>query len=551
VVPIENASMEGRTVVQWDKDDCEDLGLVKIDFLGLGMMAVLQDTLALGRPRGGPAELHEIPQDDAATYDAMCRADTVGVFQIESRAQMATLPRLQPRCFYDVAMQVSIVRPGPIVGKLVHPLIRRRQGLEPVSYLDPSVDELVRPTLQRTHGVILFQEQMLKIAMDLGNFTGAEAEELRRALGFTRNKDRLQKALEKLSAALRAKGCNETVVAKVVESCSSFAAYGFPESHALSFALLAYASTWLKVHRPAEFFASLLNNQPMGFYSPATLIQDARRHGVVFKPVCVQRSDWPCAVEDARTVRLGLRQIKGLREAAARAMLAARGQGAGETGRGGFRSLEDFLARTSFSAAERRALAAVGALNALAGHRRAALWQIEAAWSTGETLFRQSDLAFADSTASAENPRNHCHSPLPAMTVGERLTANFHGLALTVGAHPMTLVREKIPEVWRAGDLPLARDGDRVHIAGSVICRQRPGTAKGFVFLSLEDETGIANAVVRPDLFERTRLMINEEHTLRVIGRVQNQAGVIHVKAEQIEPLRFREIPAQSSHDFR
>ena len=552
VVPIEPAAMEKRCVVQWDKDDCEELGLVKIDFLGLGMMMVLQDTLALCRARGGPADLAAIPQDDAKTYARMQAADTVGIFQIESRAQMATLPRFKPACFYDVAMQVSIVRPGPIVGKLAHPLIRRRQGLETVTYIDPSVDELVKPTLERTKGVILFQEQMLKIAMDLADFTGSEAEELRRAMGFTRNTERLEKALAKLRAALRTKGRNEAVVKKVVDSCTSFAAYGFPESHAISFALLAYASTWLKVHWPAEFTASLLNNQPMGFYSPATLVQDARRHGLKVKPVCVQTSQWECTVESENSIRIGLRYVKGVQEKRVRAMLAERAVRP-------FASIGDFLARTKFIAGERRALASVGALHALASHRRAALWQVEAAWSAEESLFQRVDLAHGalappDGAADGKTTNGltaEDASPLAPMTRPERMQADFGGLNLTVGEHPMALVRERLSEVWRATDLPLGTHGDRVKVAGSVICRQRPGTAKGFVFISLEDETGIANVVVMPDLFEQRRMVINEEPALGVVGRLQIQDGVIHVKAETIEALNRDEVPTQASHDFR
>jgi len=532
VVPLENATMPGRVVVQWDKDDCEDLGIVKVDFLGLGMMAVLQDTFALCRERGHPVELYTVPPDDAATYAAMQRADTVGVFQIESRAQMASLPRLRPACFYDVAMQVAIVRPGPIVGNLAHPLVRRRNGLEPVTYIDPSVDDIVAPILRRTLGVILFQEQMLELAIKLADFSGGEAEELRRSMGFVKNDGRLQRALAKLVTALRAKGRSEAVVKKVSEAALSFAAYGFPESHALSFALLAYASTWLKVHRPAEFTASLLNHQPMGFYSPATLLQDGRRHGLRAQPVCVMHSGWDCTVEAADVIRIGLRYVKGLRETAARALLAERALRP-------FASLGDFLRRTTFNPAERRALAAVGALNAFAGHRRAALWQVEAAWSEDEALFRH----FAGAGDEAA-------SPLAAMTLAERLRADFTALELTTGVHPMALVRDRLSDVWRAADLPLGRDGERVAIAGSVICRQRPGTAKGFVFISLEDETGIANAIVLPQLFEAKRLVITQESALRITGRLQNLHGVIHVKAQSIEPLVEAALPAQASHDF-
>ncbi len=532
VVPLENASMPGRVVCQWDKDDCEDMGIVKVDFLGLGMMAVLQDTFELCAKRGHPLELYRIPQNDRATFRAMRAADTVGVFQIESRAQMATLPRFKPRTFYDVAMQVAIVRPGPIVGNLAHPLIRRRSRQEQPDWIDPSVAAIVKPILQRTSGVILFQEQMLELSMKLAHFSGGQAEELRRAMGFTRNPERLDKALAKLCAALRSAGHNENVVRRVSESALSFAAYGFPESHAISFALLAYASCWLKIHHPAEFTASLLNNQPMGFYSPATILQDGRRHGLKIKPVCVASSEWDCTVEAEDTIRIGLRYVKGLRRAPAQAMLAERG------GRP-FASIEDFLRRTTFAASERRALAAVGALNAFVSHRRAALWQVEAAWSEDEALFR--NLA----SPEAADP------PLAPMTVPERLAADFSGLELTVGTHPMALMRSRLPDAWRATDLPLGRDGEHVTIAGSVICRQRPGTAKGFVFVSLEDETGIANAVIVPQVFERERLTITQERALKISGRLQNQSGVIHVHAERIEPLPQANLPALASHDFR
>ena len=566
VVPLENASMPGRVVVQWDKDDCEDLGIVKVDFLGLGMMAVLQDTFKLCADRGHPLELYKIPQDDEKTYAAMQAADTIGVFQIESRAQMASLPRMRPACFYDVAMQVAIVRPGPIVGNLAHPLIRRRNGLEPIEYMDPSVDHLVAPILRRTLGVILFQEQMLELAIKLADFTGGEAEELRRSMGFVKNNGRLQKALARLITALRAKGRNEAVVKKVSESAMSFAAYGFPESHALSFGLLAYASTWLKVHKPAEFTASLLNNQPMGFYSPATILQDGRRHELKVKPVCVVRSEWNCTVESADTIRIGLRYIKGLREAAARVMLTARQAEP-------FTSLDDFLRRTRFNPPERRALASVGALNVFAGHRRAALWQVEAAWSEDEALFKHhtvEELRIADRgsrilasplhASGILNPQSAIRdpqfedqpsSPLAPMTLTERFHADFSGLELTAGTHPMALIRPQLSDVWRAADLMLGRDGERVTIAGSVICRQRPGTAKGFVFISLEDETGIANSIVVPQLFEARRLVITQEPALRITGKLQNQHGVIHVKAEKIEALTETALPAQTSHDFR
>jgi error-prone DNA polymerase len=407
--------------------------------------------------------------------------------------------------------------------------------LEPVTYIDPSVDHLVEPILKRTLGVILFQEQMLELAIKLADFSGAEAEELRRSMGFVKNDGRLAKALAKLVAALKRNGHNEVVIKKVSDSAVSFAAYGFPESHALSFGLLAYASTWLKVHRLAEFTASLLNNQPMGFYSPATILQDARRNGRNLRvlPVCVQHSDWRCTVHDHNTIRIGLCYVKGLRESAARAMLASRQEGP-------FASLDDFLRRTSFSAPERRALAAVGALNAFTSHRRAALWQVEAAWSEEESLFRH----FAEESDTAP-------VPLKSMTLEERLQADFAGLELTAGRHPMALLRDKLRDTICASDLTLEKHGAYVTIAGSVICRQSPGTAKGFVFISLEDETGIANAIVVPPLFERLRLVITQEPSLKISGRLQNLHGVIHIKAEKIQPLTEAALPAQASHDFR
>jgi error-prone DNA polymerase len=347
--------------------------------------------------------------------------------------------------------------------------------------------------------------------------------------------------MEKLCTNMRARGHNDAVIEMVQESAYSFALYGFPEAHSISFALIAYASTWLKAHRPAEFVASLLNNQPMGFYSPATLVQDARRHGVVFRPVCVVRSETRCMVESDGVVRIGLSYVKGVRAAAFQAMVSARVERP-------FASLDDWLARTNFTATERRALASVGALNAFATHRRAGLWQVEAAWATEENLFKsvaglgEAGPGSADLATEIE--------PLAPMTLAERYHADFAGTTLTTGVHPMTMVRDQLPDVWRAADLPLARHGDRVKVAGSVICRQRPGTAKGFVFVSLEDETGIANAVVPPQLFEKHRLVITQSHALAITGRLQNQDGVIHIKAETFAPLAPIELPAGTSHDF-
>jgi error-prone DNA polymerase len=523
-VPLENAAMENRSVLQWDKTDCEEAGIVKVDLLGLGMMAVIQDTLEVCSERGQPVDLARIPKDDPKTFEMMQTADTVGVFQIESRAQMSTLPRMKPRTFYDLAIEVAIIRPGPIQGDAVNPYLKRRSGEEPVTYLD----ERARPILERTLGVVLFQEQMLRLAMELGGFTAAEADELRRAIGFTRSQERLNRMKAKLADGLRKNGVGEQACAWLLKSLESFALYGFPESHAISFALIAYSSVWLKVHRAAAFFAALLNNQPMGFYSPATLIQDGRRHGVKFLPVCVVHSDEKARVQDDATVRLGLRAVSGIRAEPIRRMLAARRETP-------FSSVADFLCRTDFSPEEQRALSGTGALNALAGHRREALWQVAAAHKD-DGLLRAAEEAAA--------------APLAKMTLMERMQADFTHLGLTTGAHPMALVRDRLPDVIRASDLARARPRTRVKIAGAVITRQRPGTAKGVCFITLEDETGLANAIVRPGLFERERLTINLEPALIITGRLQNEEGVIHVLAEKIEGMPRLGLPEQASHDF-
>jgi error-prone DNA polymerase len=527
-VPLENARMPGRSVLQWDKTDCEDMGMVKIDLLGLGMMAVLQDSLEICARRGRPVDLARLPKDDPETFRMIREADTVGMFQIESRAQIATLPRMKPVVFYDLVVEVAIIRPGPIHGDAVNPYLERRAGRAPVTY----PDERARPILERTLGVILFQEQILRLAMEIGGFSAAEADEFRRAIGFTRSPERLERMKVKFAAAMKRNGVADEAAAFILKSIASFALYGFPESHAISFALIAYASAWLKAHRPAEFYASLLNCQPMGFYSPASLVQDARRHGIRILPPCVQASEAKCRVDDDTTLRLGLLCVHGVRAGAVAGLLAARA-------RGPFASLPDFLRRTGFSAAERRALAGAGALNALAGHRRAALWNVESTASEDD-LFR---------LAAAEDPPED--SPLGRMSPLERLQADYTHVSLTTGAHPMKLLRDRLPGLWPAAKLTEAATGARVKIGGAVITRQRPGTAKGVCFITLEDETGFANAIVRPALFERERLVISLEPALVITGRLQNEEGVIHVLAETIAALPAAGLPEQASHDFR
>ncbi len=526
-VPLENASMPGRSVLQWDKSDCEDMKMIKIDLLGLGMMAVLSEAVEICERRGQPVDYARIPRDDAKCFEMAQAADTIGVFQIESRAQMATLPRMKPATFYDLAIEVALIRPGPIQGDAVNPYLERRAGKQPVTY----PDERARPILERTLGVVLFQEQILRVAMELGGFTASEADELRRAIGFTRSTERLDRMKLKLREALLRNRVTPEATESIITSLASFALYGFPESHAISFALIAYSSLWLKAHQPAVFLAALINNQPMGFYSVATLVQDARRHGVKVLPPCVQVSEARTRVDDDRTIRLGIGSIKGVRAASVDAMLAARNARP-------FVSVEDFLRRTSFSAKERRALAGAGALNALAGHRRAALWQVETQAANDE-LFR---FAVAeDATPPA---------PLEPMTLVERVRADYTHLELTTGAHPMKLIRDQLNDVWPAEELKQCANGQRVTIAGAVTCRQRPGTASGVVFVTLEDETGTANAIIWPKLFEQARLVINLEPALMITGKLQNESGVIHVVAEHVEPLPNLSIPVQSSHDY-
>ncbi|HEY6229453.1 MAG TPA: OB-fold nucleic acid binding domain-containing protein, partial [Verrucomicrobiae bacterium] len=485
--------------------------------------------------RGRPIDIAQLPTDDATTYEMMQKADTIGVFQIESRAQMATLPRMKPTCFYDVVIEVAIIRPGPIQGHLMHPYLARRQGKEEVSYYGD--EERLKPVLERTLGVPLFQEQMLKIAMVMADFTGSEAEELRRALSFHRSEERMNKVKAKLELAMQRKGFEPQIIQQVIDAIGSFALYGFPESHAISFAILAYASAYLKVHRAVEFYASLLNNQPMGFYSPATIVKDARRHGVHFKPVDVTISDWNYKIESDDTLRIGLRAVEGLRHVQAEYLLEQRAKRP-------FENLEDFKRRARLHKDELRTLAEVGALNAFADHRRAALWEVE------ESLVGDDDLFFAvDRTSSVEILQNG-RTPLPHMTDVERLAADYSGLSLTIGPHPMTFLRPHLRNVWRAVDLPNGQHGQIIRIAGNVICRQRPGTAKGFVFISLEDETGVSNAIVAPQLFEKLRLTITQESFLLIEGRLQTTDGVYVIQARHIERLDHGQLQGAASYDF-
>jgi error-prone DNA polymerase len=535
IVPLEPATMPGRVVIQWDKEDCADLGLIKVDLLGLGMLAVLEDSIQIIREvHGEEVDLAHLPKNDEKVYDALQRADTIGLFQVESRAQMSCLPRLRPKEFYDIVVQVAIIRPGPIVGKMLHPYLKRRQGLEEPQCLHPWLE----PVLKRTLGVPLFQEQLLRMAMIVAGFTGAEAEELRRAFGFKRSEARMREVEVKLRRGMDSNGITGPTQDTIVQSITSFALYGFPESHAASFALLAYASTYLRCRYLAAFTCALLNNQPMGFYHPSTIVQDAQRHGLRALPVDITRSEWKCAVAPQQNfaLRLGLNYVRGLRKSTGEAIVAARAQRP-------FANIQDLVRRVpTISKEELRDLAEIGALNFIDGarrsHRRDALWQSEAALRrTGPLLEPLQPCAEA--------------TPLAAMTTEERVTADFRGTGLTVGRHPMALRRDELAQrgVLSATELRHSRDGEWVRIAGSVICRQRPGTAKGFVFLSLEDETGISNAIVTPDLFDANKLVLVSAPYLLIEGVLQNQQGVVSVRARRFEPLTFAQ-PVIQSKDF-
>ncbi len=527
VVPLEPATMPGRVVVQWDKDDCADLGLIKVDLLGLGMMAVLEETLARIRESyREEVDLAHLPPDDPATYSALQRADTIGMFQVESRAQQAVLPRMMPQRFYDVVVQVGIIRPGPIVGKMVHPYLKRRQGREPAECLHPSLERVLRRTL----GVPIFQEQLLRMAMIASNFSGGEAEDLRRAFSHKRSEAKMKEIEVRLRAGMDRNGIAGPVQDTIVQAIASFALYGFPESHAASFALLAYASAYLKTHYLAAFTAAMLNNQPMGFYHPSTLIKDAQRHGLKVKPADVTVSGWPCTLE-MPALRLGLRYVRGLRQEAAEAIVRRRP----------FASIDDLVRRVpELRKDELTRLAAVGALNALepAG-RRGAMWESARAIQPAGPLFLSRD-------------REGAETPLNPMTPEERLHADYLGTGVTIGRHPMAWRRAEMDarQATPAACLHSLRNGRAVRVGGAVIVRQRPATAHGFVFLSLEDETGIANIIVTPYVFEQYRLTLVGAPFLFIEGTLQNVDGVVSVKATRIEPLAaWAAEPV--SHDFR
>ena len=529
VVPIQPATMANRTIVQWDKNDCEELGIVKIDLLGLGILAAMQESISICRTRGKDLDLATIPPDDPRVFELLHRADTIGTFQVESRAQMATLPILKPNNFYDIAIQVAIIRPGPITGDLMHPYLNRRLKLESVDYIHNDCQDI----LERTLGVPLFQEQMLSIAKVMADFSGSEIDDLRRAISFNRSHIKMTRATSLLRERMSANGITTDVQEKIIHATGNFSLYGFPESHAISFAYLAYASCWLKVNHPAEFYTGLINHQPMGFYSVNSLLQDAKHHSLRILPISCIHSGIITEVIDDRTIRLGLNRLKNLRSETIQNITAERMQRS-------FESLGDFLRRVKPSEKERRSLALSGALNELpqVEHRRQAMWQAEL--PLHDDLFQGN---------SAEFP-----VMIPAMTLAERLSADFAVQGASSGPHPMKLWRESVAsrKIQRARDLQNLPGGIPVIVGGMAICRQRPGTAKGHCFISLEDETGISNLFIPKETFYHFRQIIVTEPFLLATGRLQRSRGdqpTICVTA--VAPLAGTD-PNQAavSHDF-
>jgi error-prone DNA polymerase len=536
VVPLEPATMPGRVVLQWDKDDCADLGLIKVDLLGLGMMAVLKDSIGLIRDHyGEEVDLAHLPQNCPDVYGTICKADTIGMFQIESRAQMASLPLNNPQVFNDLSAQVAIIRPGPIQGGMTNPYLRRRQGKEQVTYAHPLLIPILKPTL----GVPLYQEQLLRMAKECARITAGQAEELRRSMGHKRSVERMQEMDSILIEGMIQNGIPAEARETILNQIKSFALYGFPQSHAASFALLAYASAFLKVRYLAAFTAALLNNQPMGFYHPATLVKDAQRHGLRVKAIDVTRSDWNCSLENdgnQLVLRVGLCYVRGLQQAPAEALTRQRSFAP-------FSSVEDLARRVpQLSRANLEMLARIGALNNLGHdrrlHRRDALWQVGLATHKVGPLFE----GVYETEVS---------SPLARMNIEERLISDYHGTGMTVGPHPMAYRREALRTMGIVSSQQLKGllDGSAATVAGHVIVRQRPGTAKGVIFLTLEDETGNSNVIVSPEFYDQNRMTVVRERFVRISGVVQNRDSVVHLMARSISPLAVSAAEI-SSHDF-
>jgi error-prone DNA polymerase len=529
LVPIEPASMADRQVIEWDKDDIDALRFMKVDVLGLGMLGCLRRAFNLMREhRGIRMDLATVPPEDPATYAMIRKADTLGTFQIESRAQMSMLPRLKPRTFYDIVIQVAIVRPGPIQGDMVHPYLRRREGLEPVEYPTPEL----RRVLEKTLGVPLFQEQAMQVAIVCAGFTPGEADALRRSMATFKFTGGVHHFRDKMITGMVAHGYTAEFAAETFSRIEGFGSYGFPESHAASFALIAYASAWLKCHHPDVFCAALLNAQPMGFYAPAQIVRDARLHGVEVRPVCVNASAWDCTLEPASgrylAVRLGLRMAKGLAGLQADTLIAHRGAG--------YRSVHDLWQRTDLPRSALERLAEADAFHALGLDRRAAVWAIRGLPDNRLPLF---DLLEPDGTVPAPPPDPEPAVALPRMTEGREVVEDYRATGLSLHRHPVSFLRADLRRqgIVRCADLADIRDGRRVTVAGIVLVRQRPGSARGVLFITIEDETGHANLILWPSVFDRQRRLVLSAGMLACRGKLQKEGEVIHVIADTLTDL--------------
>jgi error-prone DNA polymerase len=535
VAPIEPATMKGRTVIPWDKDDIDTLGFFKLDVLGLGMLTAIRKMLASvqhdERVRAGTAidQLARVPTEDPAVYEALCHADTVGVFQIESRAQMSMLPRLKPRVFYDLVIEVAIVRPGPIQGGMVHPYLRRRNNEESRAAPHP----ILEPVLSRTFGVPLFQEQVMQLAIVGAGYSGGDADRLRRDMAAWKRNGNLARHRERLERGFAERGITKEFADRLFSQIQGFAEYGFPESHAASFALLVYASSWLKLYHPAEFAAALVNSQPMGFYSPSTIFEDAKRHGVEVRSVCVVKSDWDCTIEAREprpgVVRVGLRQVKGLGEASGRRLESARAAAP-------FMDLEDLAARAGLDQGEMDALAEAGAFESFALGRREAMWK--ARTPRGEGLFAGVDLGDAP-------------PPLPALGPATQLALDYVRVGLSTKDHPMRIARRSLPKsVKRSSQLASLAHGSKVQSAGLVICRQRPGTASGVVFITLEDEEGFINLILYSRVFEELRHVATTSPLLLAKGTIERDGEVVYIVTRVLQPFTLSDQMPSMSRDF-
>jgi error-prone DNA polymerase len=515
IVPLERATMPDRIVCQWDKDGVEDAGLVKVDILGLRMLSLIQEAVELAKEsRGIDIDLDRIPLDDEKVFDMICRADTMGVFQVESRAQMQTLPQTRPRSIEDLTVEVAIIRPGPLQGNMVHPYIRRRQGKEKVTYPHPKL----KPILEETLGVILFQEQVLRCAIAIAGFTPGEADSLRRAMSRKRSKQAMEELKQRFIEGARSNGVSQATALRIFNTLKGFAEYGFCKSHAAGFALLAYQSAWLKYYYPSEFYAALLNNQPMGFYTPEVIVGDAKRHNVEVLPVDVNRSRGRCTIENGK-LRLGFRYVKEMGDAAIAEIEKARAEAP-------FISLTDLYRRTSLTREAIENLILAGAMDGFGKPKRQLLWELGIIEHTGRKGLM---LGYPEYQV-----------PLPDMTEIEELSAEYKTQGLSARLHPMQVMRREISRdgVMRSSEIMSLFPGTKIRTAGYVVCRQAPGTAKGHVFLTLEDEEGLLNIVLKPHIYQKYRYLVRTEPLIVVEGVLQKRDGIVNIVAERLATLK-------------